>query len=473
MLIPLLAESAALDITALAKEIRRLHVESVLLPILIQLGIILIAARVMALIAKKLGQPSAVGEIIAGLLLGPSFLERVWPVGYAWLFHPHIHDARPEFQPLFEVTLHWVFTILSQIGLILLLFLIGLEFDFSHLKSKGRAAAAISLSGIILPFFLGWSLAYAIYPYVTVGLEQPLPFVGFSLFMGTAMSITALPILGRIMMELNITQTRLGAITISAAAVDDVMGWIILAAVAAVVRGQFTVNSVFIMILATAGFGVFMLFLAGPTLRRWAASCIANPTKQISPLSFAILLTLIFATSIVTNYIGIFAIFGAFLIGATLSPERKFAAAVGTKLHDFVMVFFLPIFFTYTGLRTRIDTVDTPLLWGICGLVLGAAVLGKFGGCGLAAKLSGFNTRESICIGTMMNTRALMELVVINIGKDLGVIPDSVFCMLVLMALITTIMTCPLLLYFQRGTEIEPFVAQSEFGLSPNPLKPE
>ena len=459
----LLAEGASSDFLALAKELRRAHVEAVLLPILLQLSIILLAARLLALFCRRIGQPSAVGEIMAGLLLGPSFFKRVWPAGYDWIFHPQIQDVRLELQPLFDVTMHWIFTILSQIGLILLLFLIGLEFDFSHLKARGRAAAAISLSGILFPFLLGWGLAHLIYPYLDADPAKLPPFLGFSLFMGTAMSITALPILGRMMMELNITQTRLGTITISAAAIDDVMGWTILAAVAAIVRGHFSVQSVAIMILTTLGFGLGILFLAGPYLRRWARSCVNNEKQEISSLSFALLLTLIFVCAIVTNAIGIFAIFGAFLLGATLSAETSFSKAVGTKLHDFVMVFFLPIFFTYTGLRTKIDTVDTPLLWAMCAGVIGVAILGKFGGCGLAAKLSGFSTRESICIGTMMNTRALMELVVINIGKDLGVIPDSVFCMLVLMALLTTVMTSPILLYFMRGTELESYIEQSDF----------
>jgi Kef-type K+ transport system membrane component KefB len=265
------------------------------------------------------------------------------------------------------------------------------------------------------------------------------------------------------MMELNITHTRLGAITISAAAIDDVMGWMILASVAALVRGHFSVENVAYMLVASLGFALGLLFLLGPTLRAWARNSVANAHKTLSPFSFAILLCLMFACAIITNVIGIFAIFGAFLLGATFSPERDFRTAVSHKLHDFVMVFFLPIFFTYTGLRTRVDSVDSPLMWLICGAVITVAIIGKFGGCGLAAKLSGFSTRESICIGTMMNTRALMELVVINIGFQLGVIPESVFAMLLLMALITTVMTTPILIAAMRGTEIEPFVLKSGF----------
>jgi Kef-type K+ transport system membrane component KefB len=456
----------ATDIREIATALRKLHLESLLLPILIQLGVILMTARVAAWVARMLKQPNAVGEIAAGLLLGPSFFQRVWPAGYAAIFQPSIVDAPPELQPLCDVVLHWIFTMLSQIGLIFLLFIIGLEFDFSHLKSKGRAASLISLSGIVFPFCLGLGLAYLIHPYVNAS-QNDIDFVGFGLFMGTAMSITALPILGRIMMEMGITHTKLGVITISAAAIDDVMGWMILAAVAAIVRGHFSMMNVGYMVLAAIVFAVGLLFLAGPALRAWARKSVDNPQRTLSAFNFASLLVLMFACSIATNVIGIFAIFGAFLLGATFSSEKHFREAVNQKLHDFVMVFFLPIFFTYTGLRTRVDALDTPLMWLICSAVIGVAVLGKFGGCGLAAKLSGFSTRESICIGTMMNTRALMELVVINIGFQLGVIPESVFAMLVLMALITTVMTTPILIAAMRGTEIEPYVLKSGFIQTP------
>ena len=442
------------EINQLATRLRHVQVETVLLPILIQLMLIIIVARCFAWISGYLKQPQAVGEIAAGLILGPSFLGRCFPETYSSIFQPVISDI--ELQPLFATTLHWIFTILSQIGLVLLLFLIGLEFDFSHLKSKGKAAAMISFFGIAAPFSLGVGLAYLIYPIVA---DASIPFLGFSLFVGTAMSITALPMLGRMMMEMGITNSRIGVITISAAAVNDAMGWIILATIAAFVRGQFSIHDVAFMILSSVGFAVVVLLLAAPALRKWAS----KNAKNFTSMTMALLLSLVFLCAIVTNVIGIFAIFGAFLLGAALSSETEFSQAVSAKLHDFVMVFFLPIFFTYTGLRTRVDAVDTPMLWAVCAAVIAVAIIGKFCGCGLAAKLSGFSNRESVCIGAMMNTRALMELVVINIGKDLGVIPDSVFTMLVLMALITTVMTTPLLLRFMKGTELEALVNTSGF----------
>jgi Kef-type K+ transport system membrane component KefB len=456
----LLAEHIS-ELSDLALVIRKTSVEGVLLPILVQLAIILLFGRIMAIFARKLGQPEAVGEITAGLMLGPSLFGRVWPSLHNGIFHPHIHGLADNMQPVFDSVLHWIFTILSQLGLILLLFLIGLEFDFSHLRAKGKAAAAISISGIVAPFVLGIGLAQIIHGYLCVGTNANIEILSFSLFMGAAMSITALPILGRMMMEMGITQTRLGVIVISSAAIDDVAGWIMLATVAAIVRGNLNLVSIILMISYTLGFAILLLNILGPQLRKWAFSIVQPETKQIAPIHFAIILAAILGCSIITSKIGIFAIFGAFLLGATLSPVVRFRDAMHLKLHDIVTVFFLPIFFTYTGLRTRVDALNEPYLWLICAGVIGVACLGKFGGCSLAARLAGFSTHESLCVGAMMNTRALMELIVINIGKDLGVIPDSLFCMLVLMALFTTITTMPCLLWFMRGTEIEPYIRKN------------
>lgn len=457
---PLSAEAIA----QVARQIRSADAEAVLLPILVQLVAIILAARLFGLMARRFHQPAAVGELIAGLLLGPSFLARFWPEGHAWLFHPAIHGTPAEIQPLLDAMLHWIFTVLSQIGLVLLLFLVGLEFDFSHLKLSGKSALAISLAGIILPFGLGAALAPLLLPYLEVHplTGEAAPQLGFTLFMGAAMSITALPMLGRIMMEMGITTTRIGTIAISAAAVNDAVGWILLASVAAIVRGSFEPYAIGLMVAATLGYTLLLLVVLGPWLRRWARSTISS-TGEVGTTGLAILLVLVLASSVVTNLIGIFAIFGAFLLGAVLSPEVKFREAVGRRLQDVVSVFFLPIFFTYTGLRTRIDALDGLTMWALCGVVLAAAVLGKFGGCSLAARLTGFSPRESVCIGAMMNTRGLMELIVVNLGYELGVIPPSVFCMLVIMALTTTIMTTPLLLRFMHGTEIEAGVRQSGF----------
>jgi Kef-type K+ transport system membrane component KefB len=436
--------------------LRHLSVETVLLPLLLQLALIIGAARVFAILLRKLGQPSVVGEIAAGLVLGPSVLGRFFPGMYQAIFHPTTAEM---VAPLFDSLLGWILTTLSQLGLIFLLFLIGLEFDFSHLRWQGKAVLGISLAGIALPFSLGASLAYLMRPLVA----PELPVVEFSLFLGTALSITALPILGRIMMELNITRTRLGTITISAAAVDDAVGWILLASVAAIVRAEFRLLDTVCMIAGTLGFAAFMVFLARPLLCRWVRHVLHKNEGELSVNSLAILLMILFVCAMITNLIGIFAIFGAFILGAVLSREEAFRLAINRRLREVVTAFFLPIFFAYTGLRTDVGTLGSTTLWGFCVLVTLAAIVGKLGGCGLMAWLSRFSLRESACIGVLMNTRALMALIVINVGKDLGVVPDSVFCMLILMALVTTFMTTPLLLRLISGTELEPYIRQSGF----------
>jgi Kef-type K+ transport system membrane component KefB len=436
--------------------LRHVSVEEVLLPVLVQLAVIILAARLFAVAFRRLGQPSVVGEIAAGLVLGPSVLGRFFPGVFDAVFHPAVPGLPPEMS---NALLGWILTTMSQLGLIFLLFLVGLEFDFSHLRRHGHSALAVSLAGVALPFGLGFGLAYLIRPYA----DGDVPELGFALFLGTALSITAIPVLGRIMQELNLTRTRLGAVTITAAAVDDATGWILLATVAAVVKAQFQPLNTVVMAAGAVGFVVLMVFAARPLLRRWVRYALRRGDGELSVNALAIILAVAFACAIITNRIGIFAIIGAFLLGAVLSGEHDFRVAVSRKLRDFVTAFFLPIFFAYTGLRTNVGSLGSWELWGLCGLVLLAAVAGKLGGCGLAAWLTGRPPRESACVGALMNTRGLMELVVCNLGKDLGVIPDSVFCMLVLMALVTTVMTTPLLLRLARGTELEPYVLRSGF----------
>jgi Kef-type K+ transport system membrane component KefB len=454
--------STSVELATQATALRKMHVEDVLLPVMIQIGIILLVARMASLLFRRFGQSGVVGEIAAGLFLGPSVFGRLFPDHWGMVFHPQPHDPAVA-AALFDATLHWVFTILSQIGLMLLLFLVGLEFEFRHLKQHARSAFSISLAGLLLPFGLGSLLALWMYPRL-VDAANPSsgpPFLGFVLFLGTAMSITALPILGRLMMELNLTRTRVGAITITAAAMDDAAGWILLAAVTSVVRGNFEVWQTLKMLGQTLLFAGGMLLVARPLLVRWARTVVKDGELTLNGL--AATLVLVLACGLVTNLIGIFAIFGAFLLGAVMSTEEGFREAVNKRLRDFVTVFFLPIFFTYTGLRTDVQSLATPELWLMCGLVLAAAIVGKFVGCGVAARLSGFPPREAACIGAMMNTRALMELIVINVGYQLGVIPHSVFCMLVIMALVTTVMTTPILLRLARGTSLWPDIERSIF----------
>lgn len=445
-----------------AKALKGLSVEAVVLPLLWQVGLIILAARLFAMLFRKLGQPTTVGEIAAGLIIGPSVLGKLAPGVYAAIFHPTLEGLS---LGMSDQLIRWILTSFSQFGLILLLFLIGMEFDFKHLKVSGKAAVAVSFTGVCLPFALGILVASILLPHVGPGIDK----LGFSLFLGTAMSITAIPILGRIMIEMGISRSRIGALTISAAAVDDALGWILLATVAAMVKSRLAGDGAVdwghtaLMLTETVLFAAAMVYVVRPLLKKWIATAMSRGRGELSLNNMAILLAILFACAIITNLIGIFAIFGAFVLGAILSEEAEFREAVNRKFKDFVTAFFLPIFFAYTGSRTDIGTLGTPLMWGLCGLVSLAAIVGKFGGCGMAAWLTGSPPREAACIGVMMNTRALMELVVVNVGKDLGVIPDSVYCMLVIMALLTTVMTTPILLRTMRGTEIEPMIEASGF----------
>ncbi len=442
---------------SLLEAMRKVNAEAFLLPLLIQLTIIVAAARLFAWLFRRIGQPAVVGEITAGLVLGPSVLGALAPGVFALLFRPAIGELPSEAS---DLLLSRVLTSLAEVGLVLLLFLIGMEFEFGHLKQHGRSALGISVAGIVVPFGLGAGLGLLIHPH----LAADVPALGFVLFMGTAMSITAIPVLGRIMMELGITRTRIAAITIAAAAVGDAVGWVLLATVAALTRSAFDPLETAVMVAATVGFGLFMAFAARPLLSAFARRALAAGNGEVGIDSLTVLLVVLFLCAIVTNLIGIFAIFGAFLLGAALSGEHAFREAVNRRLRDFVTCFFLPIFFAYTGLRTNVGTLDSWQLWLVAVAVTGVAIAGKFVGCAVAARVGGMPWRESACVGVLMNTRGLMELVVINVGKDLGVIPESVFCMLVLMAIVTTFMTTPLLVRLMRGTEIESHVVGSGFG---------
>lgn len=439
----------------------KLDVEQLLLPVLIQLVVIIAAARTFGALARRVGQPSVVGEIVAGLLLGPSLLGWLYPELFANLFRPTLGEVP---QPLADVVLPKIFTVIAQFGLIFLLFLVGLEFEFEHVRSHGRAAVLISIAGIVVPFALGAVLAQLIHPHLEPHPKAgPVSLLGLTLFLGIALSITAIPVLGRIMMELHITRTRLGAITITAAAVDDAIGWILLASVAAVVKSNFDPLETLRMAGLTVGFALVMWFVVRPVLVRYFAFSLRENRGRLSATGLAVLLVSVLLASVATNLIGIFSVFGAFLLGAVLSDQAELRHAAHAKLLDIVTSFFVPVFFTYTGLRTDVTALHGTAMWIICGAVTVAAMAGKLAGCGLAARLSGFSWKESGIIGAMMNARGLMALIAINLGYELGVVPRSLFCVLVIMALVTTVLTTPLLLWLRKGTEIEEPIARSGF----------
>jgi Kef-type K+ transport system membrane component KefB len=289
--------------------------------------------------------------------------------------------------------------------------------------------------------------------------------VNFSVFMATAMSITAIPVLGRIMIELNITRTRVGAVTIAAAAMNDAIGWTILALITAIVRSTFDPVKLATMVAEVVAYVLIMAFVLRPVVIRWSAWIMKKNAGELTLNGLAVLLILVLSSAAITNWIGIFSLFGGFMMGAIVYDQRDLREAIHRRLNDFVMTFFLPIFFTYTGLRTDAGSMAGGRLWLFCGFVLLAAIIGKFGGCTLAARLNGVPRREASIIGVMMNARGLTELIVINVGYELGILPKAVFFMLVLMAVATTYMTTPVLRRLFRGSEVWDSYRVSDFAV--------
>lgn len=423
--------------------------------LLVQLLVIILVARAGASVARRFRQPAVVGEIIAGIVLGPSVFGALAPDAFAAVFH----TAAGATQAGLDASL----TSFAQVGLVFLLFLIGIEFDYSHVRDQGPVAALVSVAGVAVPFGLGLGLAAFMTPRLeALGATTPIDQRSFCLFLGTAMSITAIPILGRILIEMGLQRTALGATVISAAACDDCIGWTLLAAVSAVAAGGFQPATVVKMVFATIAFGLFAVFVFRPVaLPRLERSITADGKLPTGALS--LLLAAILGAAWVTSTIGIFAIFGAFLLGAALSGSAKLRDALNANLADFVGIFFLPIFFTFTGLRTNLGSLASLEAWGWCAAVFSVAVIGKWGGCGVAARLGGLPACEAAAVGVFMNTRALMELVVINVGMDLGVIPPAVYTMLVLMAIGTTIMATPLAVHLLRGSQYEAALVKTGF----------
>jgi Kef-type K+ transport system membrane component KefB len=402
-------------------------IESHLKLVLLQWVVIVVVAWVFGRLGKRLGQPLAVGEIFGGILLGPSVLGQVWPAGLDWLFPQETQQS---------------LQLLAKVGLILLLFQVGMEFDYGHLRSRSRTVLAVSLMGILVPTAGGLLLG----PWLHQTFAPATPFFGFLLFICIALSISALPIMGRILIELRLERTAIGAMAISAAAIDDVVGWILLALATALVTAGFGLRLLLIPVVGVSALYIVLRRWVGPGLRRlWLQQAALTGEGQLTPSFLALLLVALFSCSLVTNQLGIFSIFGAFLLGVALHEETSLVKAWRDRFADFVLVALVPIFFTNTGLRTEIGSLATPLAWLGCALVLLAAVTGKLGGCFLGARLTGQPARESASIAALLNTRALMGLVAINIGLELRLLTRDLFTMFVIMALLTTVMTGPLL----------------------------
>ncbi len=392
--------------------------------LLAQIITIIIVARFFGWMFRKIGQPTVIGEIIAGIVLGPSLLG---------MYFPEFSNT------LFPIASLGNLQFLSQIGLILFMFVIGMEIDLKVLKNKANEALVISHASIIIPFALGIGLAYFVYyRFAPPGID----FLSFSLFMGTAMSITAFPVLARIVQERGLHKTRIGTIVITCAATDDITAWCILAAVIAIVKAGSFVSSFYIMGLALL-YVLAMLFVVKPFLKR-IGDLYRTKNKLNKPVVAIFFLTLILS-AYTTEIIGIHALFGAFMTGAIMPDISKFRAIFIGKVEDVSVILLLPLFFVFTGLRTQIGLINDPYLWKITGFIILVAVMGKFFGSALAAKFVGQSWRDSLTIGALMNTRGLMELVVLNIGYDLGVLTSEIFTMMVIMALVTTFMTGPAL----------------------------
>jgi Kef-type K+ transport system membrane component KefB len=400
------------------------NVQDPLAILLAQIIMIILVARLFGWFFKKIGQPSVIGEIIAGIALGPSLLGLYFPDFFHALFPA---DSLENLK------------FLSQIGLILFMFVIGMELDVKVLKNRAKEAIVISHASIVIPFALGIGLAYFVYNRFA---PEGVKFLSFSLFMGIAMSITAFPVLARIVQERGMHKTKLGAIAITCAAADDITAWCLLAVVIAIVKAGTFESSMFIISLA-ALYVLLMIFLVKPFLKR--IGDLYGSKDSLSKPVVAIFFLLLIISSYATELIGIHALFGAFMMGAIMPDVPKFRTVFIAKVEDVSVILLLPLFFVFTGLRTEIGLINEPYLWKVTGFIILVAVAGKFLGSALAAKFVGQSWRNSLIIGALMNTRGLMELIVLNIGLALGVLTTEVFTMMVIMALVTTFMTGPAL----------------------------
>jgi len=415
--------------------------------LLLQIITIVIIARIFGWFFNKIGQPSVIGEIIAGIVLGPSLFGMYFPEASAAIFPA---------ESLGNLSL------LSQIGLILFMFVVGMELDLKVLKTKAHDAVVISHASIIIPFALGMILSFFIY---TTYAPQGINFLSFSLFMGIAMSITAFPVLARIIQERGIQKTKLGTVALTSAAADDITAWCILAVVIAIVKAGSVVSALYVIALSVI-YVLVMLKLVRPFLRH-IGNLNANNQTLSKPV-IAIFLLVLVLSAYATEVIGIHALFGAFMAGAIMPESHKFRQIFVEKVEDIAVVLLLPLFFVFTGLRTQIGLLNDIELWKTAGWIILVAVSGKFLGSAIAAKYVGQSWKDSLTIGALMNTRGLMELVALNIGFELGVLTPEVFAMMVIMALVTTFMTGPLIdlfnkIFKNKKEEVEASIDETKF----------
>lgn len=387
--------------------------------VLLALVAVMVVGRLLGWLVRYIGQPHVIGEMLAGILLGPSLLGQEWSSAI----------LPPRIAPFLGI--------IAQVGVILYMFLVGIELNADLLQARVKTVFFISHASIVLPMVLGIGLAFILYP--ALG-DEKVPVFSFALFLGVALSITAFPVLARILGDRKMDQTELGRLALGSAAMADVTAWCLLALVLGIVQAQVGV-ALLIIGLATA-FIAFVVVGVRPVLVAWTRRCEAAP---LGPQSLTAMLILVLAASLATEAIGIHALFGSFLIGAMIPHNSRLAREVIGKLHDLTTILFLPAFFALTGMNTRIGLVEGWEQWLLGGLIILVASVGKIGGAGLAAWLAGLGGRTSLGLGILMNTRGLMELIVLHIGLSLGLIAPPLFALMVLMALATTMATAPLI----------------------------
>jgi Kef-type K+ transport system membrane component KefB len=419
--------------------------------VLLALTAVVVAGRALGALFTVIRQPPVIGEVLAGILLGPSLLGRIAPDVSAYILPPSVAPH---------------LNVVAQLGVILYMFIVGLELNLDRVRRRAHVTVATAHASIVAPFVLGSLLALYLYPRLAT---VDIPFTSFALFMGVAMSITAFPVLARILADRRMTETELGVVALTCAAVDDVTAWCLLAFVVGV--AQATLRGAAVVALLTVAFIAVMFLLVRPVIVRFVkhdrdrngrtdlAPC-EDPAGQVmigreapgrlhaaGVSQEALVLTLagVLLSALTTELIGVHAIFGAFLLGAVIPHDSMLARTLIEKLKDLVTTLLLPAFFALAGMRTRIDLVSSASEWLICGLIIVVATVGKFGGTLVAARLGGMNLRQAAGLGILMNTRGLMELIVLNIGLDLGVISPALFTMMVLMAFVTTMATTPIL----------------------------
>jgi len=397
--------------------------------LLLQIISILIVSRIFGHFFAKMGQPTVIGEILAGIVLGPSLLGKISPDTFNYLFAPNSLGN---------------LYILSQVGLILFMFTIGMELNLRDLKGRLSETYVISHASIVFPFFLGMVLAYFVFAEFAAGTTD---FVSFALFIGISMSITAFPVLARIIQEKGHSKTHLGTLALASAAIDDVTAWCMLAAIIAIAKTGSISGSLYTIMLSIFYVGT-MIWVVKPFMKRIGE--IYRNSEVVNKSIVAFLFLIMILSALTTQVIGIHALFGAFLAGVIMPPMPHFRKLIIDKVEDVSVTLLLPLFFVFTGLRTEIGLLNTPYLWGICALFILVAILGKFGGGAFTARMFGESWRDSLSIGVLMNTRGLMELIVLNIGYEMGILPPTIFVMLVIMALLTTFMTTPLMALIEK-----------------------